>query len=321
METSQQDNSQLHSSPLHQKVPNDMGVSSFSRRRESIVLPIILSSLITAAMVGGVMYSIQSNTTQSLNNKIAVLEEKQKMIDSGQASMTDTVVPVLQRDDNTPSTVIPPLQGGQGDVSSTSSLPTNDKGLATNLVTYQDPNIPALRFEYDKSKWEVKTAMNSKDSYDIDVKNLSGRLNIKINGGGRGCAGWSLKKISDKVYGFGTNNTLNIINDNLIRYYLSQENEIGYLFEKVMLRGSSEFTKQMEGCPVPPEKDLIGLGNLMCPSKVSDAFIINCETGPQVFKNEADKKIGKSSFYVSNITYVGSKPEEADEIVKQIKLD
>jgi hypothetical protein len=304
METSSQDNSQLYSSPLHQKVPNDMSVSSSPRRRESIILPILLSSLITALVVGGGMYYIHSNTTQSLNSKIMILEEKMKA-DSGQVRMTDKIQTV----DNS----IPPLQGGQGDVSSASSLPTNDKGLATNLVTYQDPNIPALRFSYNKGKWKVNTSENGEVSQSsartIQLENALGILTFKINDVDRSCNILSLRESSKAKYDdFYSGILVTKLNNSLSRHEYSNK-LVEYFFDRIITKQDSNFKTEEEYCLGLKQNN----ADPGCPAfeKNIQAYTWNCTTGPRL--NNAN--------YVSKIRYTGKNVELADEIVKQISLD
>jgi hypothetical protein len=67
-------NQQPNSSLLQQEVPNTL---SLRGTKQSLLLPILLSSLITAVIVGGVVYSIINNNKKALETRLIELERKQ----------------------------------------------------------------------------------------------------------------------------------------------------------------------------------------------------------------------------------------------------
>lgn len=136
------------------------------------IKPILLSVILTALLVGGGVYMFASNKTNELNTKLQTQEKQLQELKIQQFSQAVPTVTLGGGISPAPQPIISPTMS----FSSSSNA---------NLVTYQDPNIPVLKFTYDKSKWEVKKLSNELTQF-VDKNGSFLSLNKKTNGGG-GC--------------------------------------------------------------------------------------------------------------------------------------
>lgn len=200
--------------------------------------------------------------------------------------------------------------------SASQALVTETATNNAHIVTYQDYNIPALTFKYDENKWQMK---KTDDSYytRLTFENKQGVLTIKYGqNAGSGCGFKIIKpvKLENYWYRFEAKPFKSIDNiPNSYRYVSSLSKLNAFGINNVEKYGSNNLKVFLNTICNKDSEKYQGIAGGICKEVSSmnvDDSILVCDYGSYQNSN---------SIYI--IEYIGTNPTEADEIVKQIKLE
>lgn len=275
------------------------------------VAAIVITAVITGLLVGGGVWLATSAQNATLKSKLDAQEQELKTLKapavSGKTPLNEVLItPKASVDD-------------------------------TNLTTYQDPYVPSLVFTYSPMVWKLTAFKDRKGDYGtngvelIDVKNPNNKLVITYSGmSATGAA--SSTKLYEKKYHAQIGTTW---------HRLKRRSDVETYFYTVTQVEDPSPAERQKAFARCDEDKLIGTElckefldtNMLFGhpfAKLMNVVQVNVDPTtivPSYLISTSDTfslpwgNMAKNKRIVLVIEYTGNRPQEADEIVKQIKLE